>query len=58
MATTACFVIVGRNDSPVYESEVGSAPKVSFASERYLKVLHDASQTGLALLSQRMEYVI
>eukprot|EP00271_Cylindrocystis_brebissonii_P020129 TRINITY_DN6531_c0_g1_i2.p1 TRINITY_DN6531_c0_g1~~TRINITY_DN6531_c0_g1_i2.p1 ORF type:complete len:136 (+),score=18.51 TRINITY_DN6531_c0_g1_i2:122-529(+) len=27
MASTACFVIVGRNDNPIYESEVGNAPK-------------------------------
>ncbi|KAI9072143.1 hypothetical protein K1719_045891 [Acacia pycnantha] len=27
MATTACFIIVSRNDIPIYESEVGTATK-------------------------------
>ena len=27
MANTACFIIVGRNDIPIYEAEVGSAAK-------------------------------
>ncbi|KAJ6934332.1 trafficking protein particle complex subunit 2 isoform X2 [Populus alba x Populus x berolinensis] len=27
MATTACFIIVSRNDIPIYEAEVGSATK-------------------------------
>ena len=31
MANTACFIIVGRNDIPIYEAEVGSAPKVLFS---------------------------
>lgn len=29
MGSTACFVIVARNDCPIYESELGTAPKVS-----------------------------
>jgi hypothetical protein len=29
MATTACFIIVSRNDIPIYEAEVGVAAKVS-----------------------------
>ena len=28
MANTACFMIVARNDIPIYEAEVGSAAKV------------------------------
>ncbi|CAK9176347.1 unnamed protein product, partial [Ilex paraguariensis] len=32
MASTACFMIVSRNDIPIYEAEVGTAPK------RYLVV--------------------
>lgn len=28
MASTACFMIVSRNDIPIYEAEVGTAPKV------------------------------
>jgi hypothetical protein len=30
MATTACFIIVSRNDIPIYEAEVGVAAKVLF----------------------------
>ena len=30
MANTACFIIVGQNDIPIYEAEVGSAPQVLF----------------------------
>lgn len=30
MATTACFIIVSRNDIPIYEAEVGSTVKVRF----------------------------
>lgn len=30
MANTACFIIVARNDIPIYEAEVGSAAKVHF----------------------------
>lgn len=30
MANTACFMIVARNDIPIYEAEVGSAAKVIF----------------------------
>jgi len=30
MASTACFVIVSKNDIPIYEAEVGSALKVCF----------------------------
>jgi len=32
MATTACFIIVSRNDIPIYEAEVGVAAKVWFSS--------------------------
>lgn len=28
MTTTACFIIVSRNDIPIYEAEVGVAAKV------------------------------
>jgi len=31
MATTACFIIVSRNDIPIYEAEVGVAAKVWFS---------------------------
>jgi len=32
MASTACFVIVSKNDIPIYEAEVGSAPQSMFLS--------------------------
>jgi len=31
MTTTACFIIVSRNDIPIYEAEVGVAAKVCFS---------------------------
>ncbi|KAK3037812.1 hypothetical protein RJ639_031853 [Escallonia herrerae] len=34
MATTACFMIVSRNDIPIYEAEVGTAPKKMEAAEQ------------------------
>lgn len=40
MATTACFIIVSRNDIPIYEAEVGSAAKVpTFVLIWFFKVL-------------------
>lgn len=35
MANTACFIIVGRNDIPIYEAEVGSAAKVLLSLSLY-----------------------
>lgn len=29
MTTTACFMIVSKNDIPIYEAEVGAPPRVS-----------------------------
>lgn len=28
MTSTACFMIISKNDIPIYEAEVGAAPKV------------------------------
>ncbi|XP_024520548.1 trafficking protein particle complex subunit 2-like [Selaginella moellendorffii] len=42
MATTACFVIVGRNNSPIYETELGNAPKRDEAMHQHQFVLHAA----------------
>ncbi|KAJ7298772.1 hypothetical protein O6H91_Y427800 [Diphasiastrum complanatum] len=42
MANTACFVIVGRNNSPIYESEVGNAPKKDEAMHQHQFILHAA----------------
>ncbi|XP_024394010.1 uncharacterized protein [Physcomitrium patens] len=40
MSSTACFVIVSRNDSPIYESEVGTAPKKDEAAHLHQFILH------------------
>ncbi|KAL9670973.1 hypothetical protein QQ045_008536 [Rhodiola kirilowii] len=42
MATTASFVIVSRNDIPIYEAEVGSAAKKEEAAQQHQFILHAA----------------
>ncbi|KMZ61882.1 Trafficking protein particle complex subunit [Zostera marina] len=42
MATTACFIIVSRNDIPIYEAEVGSAVKKEDAAHQHQFILHAA----------------
>uniref|UniRef100_A0A2K2B935 Trafficking protein particle complex subunit 2 n=1 Tax=Populus trichocarpa TaxID=3694 RepID=A0A2K2B935_POPTR len=42
MATTACFIIVSRNDIPIYEAEVGSATKREDAAQMHQFILHAA----------------
>ncbi|KAL4183779.1 hypothetical protein AMTRI_Chr11g99970 [Amborella trichopoda] len=42
MASTACFVIVSRNDIPIYEAEVGSAVKKEEAAHQHQFILHVA----------------
>jgi len=42
MASTACFVIVCKNDIPIYEAEVGSAPKKEDLSYHHQFILHAA----------------
>uniref|UniRef100_A0A2P2K7I4 Trafficking protein particle complex subunit 2 isoform X2 n=1 Tax=Rhizophora mucronata TaxID=61149 RepID=A0A2P2K7I4_RHIMU len=42
MATTACFMIVSRDDIPIYEAEVGSAAKREDAAQLHQFVLHAA----------------
>ncbi|KAL4183780.1 hypothetical protein AMTRI_Chr11g156820 [Amborella trichopoda] len=42
MASTACFVIVSRNDIPIYEAEVGSALKKEEAAHQHQFILHAA----------------
>lgn len=45
MTTTACFMIVSKNDIPIYEAEVGAPPRVSsFLSS--LSSLIEASISG------------
>ncbi|XP_073114886.1 uncharacterized protein [Elaeis guineensis] len=42
MANMACFIIVSRNDIPIYEAEVGSAPKKEEAAHQHQFILHAA----------------
>ncbi|GMQ08877.1 hypothetical protein CsSME_00052427 [Camellia sinensis var. sinensis] len=42
MAGTACFMIVSRNDIPIYEAEVGSALKKEDAAQQHQFILHAA----------------
>uniref|UniRef100_A0A0D9W6V1 Trafficking protein particle complex subunit n=1 Tax=Leersia perrieri TaxID=77586 RepID=A0A0D9W6V1_9ORYZ len=42
MASTACFVIVSKNDIPIYEAEVGSAPKKEDLAYQHQFILHAA----------------
>ncbi|XP_022723117.1 trafficking protein particle complex subunit 2-like [Durio zibethinus] len=42
MTTTACFIIVSRNDIPIYEAEVGSSAKREDAAQLHQFVLHAA----------------
>uniref|UniRef100_A0A6N2M8M5 Trafficking protein particle complex subunit n=1 Tax=Salix viminalis TaxID=40686 RepID=A0A6N2M8M5_SALVM len=42
MTTTACFIIVSRNDIPIYEAEVGSATKREDAAQTHQFILHAA----------------
>ncbi|KAH0466604.1 hypothetical protein IEQ34_003842 [Dendrobium chrysotoxum] len=42
MASTACFIIVSRNDIPIYEAELGSAVKKEEATHQHQFILHAA----------------
>ncbi|KAL4308315.1 hypothetical protein GQ457_01G023710 [Hibiscus cannabinus] len=42
MTSTACFIIVSRNDIPIYEAEVGSAAKREDAAQLHQFILHAA----------------
>ncbi|KAK9281695.1 hypothetical protein L1049_004599 [Liquidambar formosana] len=42
MAGTACFIIVSRNNIPIYEAEVGSALKKEDAAHQHHFILHAA----------------
>ncbi|XP_077214034.1 transport protein particle 20 kDa subunit-like [Tasmannia lanceolata] len=42
MASTACFIIVSRNDIPVYEAEVSSTLKKEEAAHQHQFILHAA----------------
>ncbi|XP_072987911.1 uncharacterized protein [Typha latifolia] len=42
MATTACFIIVSRNDIPIYEAEVASTVKKEEAAHQHQFILHAA----------------
>ncbi|KAJ4820933.1 Trafficking protein particle complex subunit 2 [Rhynchospora pubera] len=42
MASTACFVIVSKNDIPIYEAEVGTAPRKEEVAYQHQFILHAA----------------
>ncbi|KAF0918738.1 hypothetical protein E2562_026050 [Oryza meyeriana var. granulata] len=42
MASMACFVIMSKNDIPIYEAEVGSAPKREDQAYQHQFILHAA----------------
>ncbi|XP_057779153.1 uncharacterized protein LOC130997757 isoform X2 [Salvia miltiorrhiza] len=42
MASTACFMIVSKNDIPIYEAEVGTVPKKEDAAHQHQFILHAA----------------
>ncbi|KAI4980514.1 trafficking protein particle complex subunit 2-like [Hordeum vulgare subsp. vulgare] len=42
MASTTCFVIVSKNDIPIYDAEVGSAPKKEDQAYQHQFILHAA----------------
>ncbi|KAJ0755423.1 putative trafficking protein particle complex subunit 2 [Helianthus annuus] len=42
MASTACFMIISKNDIPIYEAEVGTAPKKEEAAHQHQFILHAA----------------
>ncbi|GFP99703.1 transport protein particle 20 kDa subunit [Phtheirospermum japonicum] len=42
MANTACFMIVSKNDIPIYEAEVGTVPKKEDAAHQHQFILHAA----------------
>ncbi|KAK8958923.1 hypothetical protein KSP40_PGU017537 [Platanthera guangdongensis] len=42
MGSTACFIIVSRNDIPIYEAELGSAIKKEEAAHQHQFILHAA----------------
>uniref|UniRef100_A0A0E0DFU5 Trafficking protein particle complex subunit n=1 Tax=Oryza meridionalis TaxID=40149 RepID=A0A0E0DFU5_9ORYZ len=42
MASTVCFAIVSKNDIPIYEAEVGSAPKKEDLAYQHQFILHAA----------------
>ncbi|GER31735.1 trafficking protein particle complex protein 2 [Striga asiatica] len=42
MANTACFMIVSKNDIPIYEAEVGSVPKREDIAHQHQFILHAA----------------
>ncbi|RYR44708.1 hypothetical protein Ahy_A08g040993 isoform B [Arachis hypogaea] len=62
MATTACFIIVSRNDIPIYEAEVGVAAKI-FVIQTIEVVIHmiqereDAAQLHQFILHAALDIV-
>ncbi|GJP65731.1 hypothetical protein CLOP_g22594 [Closterium sp. NIES-67] len=42
MSSTLCFVIVGRNDCPLYDAELGTAPRRDEAAHLHQFIVHAA----------------
>ncbi|WVZ71453.1 hypothetical protein U9M48_020039 [Paspalum notatum var. saurae] len=63
MSSTACFVIVSKNDIPIYEAEVGSAPKQKedlsyhhqFILHAALDGVHDLAWTTSAMFLKSVD---
>ncbi|KAL4010184.1 hypothetical protein IC575_030489 [Cucumis melo] len=60
MANTACFIIVSRNNIPIYEAEVGSAVKDSaqlhqFILHASLDIVQDLAWTTSAMFLKAVD---
>ncbi|KAK5804888.1 hypothetical protein PVK06_032539 [Gossypium arboreum] len=62
MTTTACFIIVSRNDIPIYEAEVGSAAKredaaqlPQFILQAALDIVQDLAWTTSAMFLKAID---
>ncbi|XP_074381239.1 uncharacterized protein LOC141723346 [Apium graveolens] len=42
MTSTACFMIISKNDIPIYEAEVGAAPKKEDIAQQHQFILNAA----------------
>ena len=57
MSTTQCFLIVGRNDCPLYEAELGSAPRVRHKAVHHFRIyvmLRERIDTSLDTLTSEI----
>lgn len=54
MATAACFMIVSKNDIPIYEAEVGTSPRVFLIPFRRIFSLHLNLNTTFSCVFHRL----